>query len=260
MENGAKHCLGGPMCQAWGMIVMFTDFSLQGPYVGQLQGVLKKHAPEIPVISLMHDAPAFNPRASAYLLAALVEPFPAGAVFLCVVDPGVGSQRRAVALKADGRWFVGPDNGLLSVVAKQAGEAEWFEVLWRPENLSNTFHGRDLFAPVAAMLACGEKPEMAPMDDSVGLEWPEQLEQVIYHDTYGNLITGISAKNVSTDTYVTVAGHTLVNARTFAEAEQGGFFWYENSMGLVEVATPNGSAAEAMKAEIGTPVHLQSGF
>lgn len=239
---------------------MFTDFTLQGPYVGQMEAVLRRQAPEVPVVSLMHDAPAFNPRASAYLLAALIEPFPQDAVFLCVVDPGVGSERRAVALKADDRWFVGPDNGLLAIVAKRAENAEWFEILWRPECCSNSFHGRDLFAPVAAMLARGEQPEMSPIKEPVGMEWPEQLEQVIYQDAYGNLITGISARNVSTDIYVTVAGHTLVNARIFAEAEHGGFFWYENSMGLVEVATPNHSAAGALKAEIGTPVHLQSGF
>lgn len=242
------------------MIVLFTDFTLHGPYVGQMHGVLHRDAPNTPVVSLMHDAPSFDAKSSAYLLAALTDPFPADAVFLCVVDPGVGSDRRAVALKADDHWFVGPDNGLLSVVAKHAANTEWYEITWQPENLSNTFHGRDLFAPVASMLARGEQPAMRPMDDPVGMDWPEQLEKVIYCDAYGNVVTGIRAQDVSSDTYVTLAGHTLVHARTFSEAEHGGFFWYENSMGLIEVATPNGSAAEMMKVEIGAPVHLQSGF
>lgn len=258
MENGAKHCLGDALCQAWGMIVMFTDFSLQGPYAGQMQGVLAQHAPGVPVVSLMHDAPAFNPKASAYLLAGLIKPFPATAVFLCVVDPGVGGMRKAVALNADGRWFVGPDNGLLAMVARQAARCEWFEIVWRPEHLSGTFHGRDLFAPAAAMLARGVIPAMQPCAAPHGQRWPDRLEQVIYRDGYGNLITGIPAGDLDPACYVVIAGHTLAHATAFSAVEQGRMFWFANSMGLVEVAANAASAAELLRADVATPVHLQS--
>src|SRR5690242_11530384 len=109
------------------MIVLFTDFGATGPYVGQVKAVLAREAPAQTVIDLLHDAPALNARASAYLLAALAPSIQGDAAFVAVVDPGVGTERRALALKADGRWFVGPDNGLLDIVALRAKSAEWWE-------------------------------------------------------------------------------------------------------------------------------------
>ena len=141
------------------MIVLFTDFGWQGPYVGQMKAVLAQQAPDQTVIDLMHDAPVFNSRAAAYLLASLVEPFPKDTVFLAVVDPGVGSgERRPCVLQADGRWYVGPDNGLFNVIAKQSAEYTAWVIDWQPDSLSDSFHGRDLFAPVAAQLASGQLP------------------------------------------------------------------------------------------------------
>src|SRR5215813_9228487 len=102
------------------MIVLFTDFGLTGPYTGQVKAVLHHLAPEVPVVDLFADAPSRNPKASAYLLAAYAVWFPAGTVFLAVVDPGVGGERPAVAVAADGRWFVGPGNGLLEIVQRRA--------------------------------------------------------------------------------------------------------------------------------------------
>ena len=139
------------------MIALFTDFGWQGPYVGQMKAVLYKHALSKPIVDLMHDAPTFNPRSSAYLLASVVSCFAKDSVFLCIVDPGVGSaERKPVIVKADDYWFVGPDNGLFNIVAKRANKLEWWDITWQPDNLSNTFHGRDLFAPVAGLLANGK--------------------------------------------------------------------------------------------------------
>ncbi|MFQ5468633.1 MAG: S-adenosyl-l-methionine hydroxide adenosyltransferase family protein, partial [Kiloniellaceae bacterium] len=135
------------------MIVLFTDFGPTGPYMGQVTGALMRDAPGVEIVQLMCDAPAFDPRASAYLLAAYGPDFPEGSVFLAVVDPGVGGPRAPLALQAGGRWYVGPDNGLLAMVARRAGPAaRAWEITWRPARLSATFHGRDLFAPVAARL------------------------------------------------------------------------------------------------------------
>ena len=140
------------------MLVLVTDFGVAGPYLGQMKAVLYRDAPGVPVVDLFSDAPTCNPRATAYLLSAYAMEFPAGSVFLGVVDPGVGTEaRRPVAVEADGRWFVGPDNGLFSLVARHAHTAHWWEITWRPQHLSMSFHGRDLFAPVAAMLARGER-------------------------------------------------------------------------------------------------------
>ena len=141
------------------MIFLFTDFGSADLYVGQVKAVLAAQAPRAPVIDLLNDAPPFNIRAGAHLLAALAARIPRGSVTLAVVDPGVGGAREAVAVRADGRWFVGPDNGLISVAAARAGTAQVYAIGWRPRRLSASFHGRDLFAPVAAMLARGRRKD-----------------------------------------------------------------------------------------------------
>jgi S-adenosylmethionine hydrolase len=132
------------------MIVLFTDFGLQGPYTGQMKAVLHQMAPGVPIIDLFADAPAGNPKASAYLLAAYAQWFAAGTTFLCVVDPGVGGARPPVMLDADGRWYVGPGNGLFELIERRATQARSWDIDWRPQHLSASFHGRDLFSRIAA--------------------------------------------------------------------------------------------------------------
>src|SRR5215471_3050 len=135
------------------MIVLFTDFGLQGPYTGQMKAVLQQMAPGISIIDLFADAPAGNPKGAAYLLAAYAQWFAAGTTFLCVVDPGVGGTRPPVVVEADDRWYVGPGNGLFELIARRAAKTRSWDIDLKPQRLSASFHGRDLFAPVAAMPA-----------------------------------------------------------------------------------------------------------
>jgi hypothetical protein len=169
------------------MIVLFTDFGLHGPYTGQMKAVLHQMAPG-PVIDLFADAPVGNPKASAYLLAAYAEWFVAMTVFLCVVDPGVGGTRPAIIVEADGRWYVGPGNGLFELVERRAASTRTWDIDWKPARLSASFHGRDLFAPVAAMLARGEPPPGQPCKDTTHrrTDWPDDLSEVVYVDHFGN--------------------------------------------------------------------------
>src|SRR6185437_8368793 len=178
------------------MIVLFTDFGLHGPYTGQMKAVLDQMAPGIPSIDLFADAPVGDPKASAYLLAAYAAWFPAGTVFLCVIDPGVGGTRPAIILEADGRWCVGPGNGLFELVQRRATETHSWDIDWEPERLSASFHGRDLFAPVAAMLARGEPPPGQPRKDSADrrADWPDDLCEIVYVDHFGNAMTGLSRR------------------------------------------------------------------
>ena len=141
------------------MIVLFTDFGVRDPYVGQVKARLAEHAPAQQVVDLLHEVPDFNPHAGAHLLAAFAPGFPPGSVFLAVVDPGVGTPRDAVVVLAGGNWFVGPDNGLLSVVAARHSDTRLWRITWQPDALSATFHGRDLFALIAADIARGEFPD-----------------------------------------------------------------------------------------------------
>ena len=240
------------------MILLFTDFGWQGPYVGQMKAVLAQQAPDQTVIDLMHDAPVFNSRAAAYLLASLVEPFPKDTVFLVVVDPGVGSgERRPCVLQADGCWYVGPDNGLLNVIAKHSAEYKAWVIDWQPESLSDSFHGRDLFAPVAAQLASGQVPEMTETSLAQDpLNWPADLAEVIYLDSFGNAMTGLRGARINKDAALMINATRINYTRVFAEAEKAQPFWYVNSNGLVEIAMNQADAARTLGLEIGMQLQV----
>lgn len=233
------------------MFVLFTDFGLSGPYVGQLEHVLYREAPGIPIVNLFADAPRCNPRAAAYLLAAYAYDFAPGSIFLAVVDPGVGTARRPLMLEADGRWFVGPDNGLFSVLARRARSVRCWEIDWRPPHLSNTFHGRDLFAPMAAKLAHGELPTATPAQ-WMDTDWPDDLAEVIYIDHFGNALTGLRGTSLGADDVLSCAGQSLRAATTFGAVPPGAAFWYINANGLVEVAVNQGEAARLLRLEVGS--------
>jgi len=240
------------------MIVLFTDFGREGPYTGQMQAVLQRCAPGVPVIDLLADVPAYDIRAAAYLLPALAAAFEAGTVFLCVVDPGVGGHRAPVALRADGSWYVGPDNGLFALVQRRAAAADSWEISWRPDRLSASFHGRDLFAPVAARLARGEAPpgQPRPAATLARPDWPDDLAAVIYVDAFGNAMTGLRAATLPAGARLSLAATELPAARTFSDQPPGTAFWYENANGLVEIAVNQGSAAARFALAPGTPVAL----
>lgn len=227
------------------MIMLFTDFGLEGPYIGQMKAVLLRSAPAIPVIELFSGLAPFRPELAAYLLPAYAADFSPDSVFLCVVDPGVGGPRRPLIQRSRGRWFVGPDNGLLDVEAGRDPETKRWEITWRPECLSASFHGRDLFAPVAARLALGDDPE--PIGARALGEplptVPADLARIVYIDRYGNAITGTRAKTLPATARLTVNGHEIVRAGTFSEVAPGDAFWYENANGLAEIAA-NQDAAE----------------
>ncbi len=240
------------------MIVMVTDFGWRGPYVGQLQAVLFQKAPGVPVIDLFNDMPTYNPRTSSHLLAAYIQEFVPGTVFLVVVDPGVGNEaRRPVIVNADGRWFVGPGNGIFDVVMARASDATCHEILWRPQHLSATFHGRDLFAPVAAMLSIGQRPETMPLTHAGKKDAAEDLAEVVYLDHFGNAMTGIRASNLARDDRLVVNGRTLDRARTFSDVGIGEPFWYENANGLAEIAVNQGNAQRALQLNIGTTLEVR---
>ncbi|MBL8481398.1 MAG: SAM-dependent chlorinase/fluorinase, partial [Rhodocyclaceae bacterium] len=231
------------------MIVLFTDFGPDDIYVGQVKAALCKRAPQgTPIVDLLHGVPNFDACAGAHLLAALYPHFPRGSVFLAVVDPGVGGARDAVAVHADGRWFVGPDNGLLSVLAARTSAVQAWRITGRSEALSVSFHGRDLFAPIAADIAGGQLmsgclEEISALQVNFG---PEDCAQIIYIDHYGNALTGLRAAAVDPATRFSVRGQHIAHARVFSAVPAGEPFWYCNSVGLVEIAVNRGNAANSL--------------
>jgi S-adenosyl-L-methionine hydrolase (adenosine-forming) len=244
----------------WGCAVIFlyTDFGAEGPYLAQMQAVLAAESPGVPRFNLLSNAPAGDPRRAAYLLAALSAELPRGAIVLGVVDPGVGGERLPIVVEAGGQRFVGPDNGLFSRVAARDPAARAWRIDWRPERLSASFHGRDLFAPVAARLAVGIDVPMTKLSAAqlVGADWPDEIAEVVYADGYGNLFTGLRGDRLAGDAILEAGGRRLRCARTFSAVPAGEAFWYRNSCGLVEIAVNGGSARERLGLGVGAIVTL----
>ncbi len=241
------------------VIILFTDFGLEGPYIGQVLAVLHRDAPGIPVVNLQADAPTGDPLSSAYLLAAYVSAFPAESVFLCVVDPGVGGKRLPLAVYADGMWFVAPENGLLEIVMRRSQRVKPFIITWQPLQLSASFHGRDLFAPMAACLARGEDIQCNVTDRTsiARMNWPDDLPAIVYIDKFGNGVTGLRAKAFDVRTTLECKStYRLRWARTFSDVPVGMPFWYENANGLIEIAVNKGRAVDQLGLKIGTPVTM----
>lgn len=241
------------------MILLYTDFGWHGPYVGEMKAAIAQVAPNAPVIDLMHDAPAFDAKRAAYHLAALVARLPKECIVIGVVDPGVGSERDPVLVEADGRRFVGPDNGMFELVFRRARDKRRRRIGWKPDWMSASFHGRDLFAPFAARLFAGlvARTEVAG-EPRPGAEWPDSLGEVVYIDRYGNAMTGIEAAAVDRAATIAANGHDLRFRRTFSEAALGEGFWYENASGLIEIAVNQGAASRALGLAIGSPVTVSN--
>lgn len=247
-------------------IALLTDFGVRDPYVGQLKLGLHAAAPGLPVIDLMHAIPDFNPHAAAHLLAAFHVSLPKGTVVCAVVDPGVGGARQAVAVHVEGIWYVGPDNGLFSILVQRGQQVAIYRIDWRPAVLSTTFHGRDLFVPIAARIAQNRAAVAAyPLTPPDGLTPisgldvsfdPGDLSRVIYIDHYGNAWTGIRGLTMEKADRIGIKGHAIPWAETFCAAGKGELFWYVNSNGLLEIAANRVSAAELLDLKVGDIVQV----
>jgi S-adenosylmethionine hydrolase len=244
------------------MFVLVTDFGLEGPYTGQVKAVLARSAPGIPVIDLFADAPLFNPKATAYLLAAFCEVFPAGTIFVVVVDPGVGSDRPAGILQANGRWFVGPGNGVFELVMRRAendGDClgfSWWSLDDQTAATSATFHGRDIFAPAAVKIALEGAPRYSSSDAHSfrHRDWPDDLEEIVYIDGYGNAMTGVRAAMINPSAGISVDGVHIPFHRTFSDVGIGSPVCYENANGLLEIAVNQGDAARVLNLNVGNDI------
>jgi S-adenosyl-L-methionine hydrolase (adenosine-forming) len=239
-------------------IGLVTDFGSGGPYLGQMRLLLAAALPEIPVVELVSDLSPYAPRLAAYLLPALVAKMPTATLYLCVVDPGVGSDRAVLRARIDGNWLFAPDNGVLAPMLARAGKALLHRVDWRPERLSDSFHGRDLFLPLAISLIRGQPIEAVPLapEQITGWGWPGELAQVLYLDRFGNLITGLRAEGLSKTTQLRIPGWVLGYARTFCEVPPGTPFWYCNAFGLVEIAVNQGRADALLGLQAGAELEV----
>jgi len=260
-------------------ITFLSDFGLKDDFVGTCHGVMKRIAPEAQIIDITHGIPATSILQGALVLANTIGFMPIG-VHLAIVDPGVGGPRRPLALRdAEGRLYVGPDNGLLLPAARRQGVEEAHE-LANPEyaldSISRTFHGRDLFAPAAAHLATGVPlAELGPPVDPeslIRLDVPEPLvadgaihATLLYVDSFGNIALNLDRDDVEalgmssgTRAEIELAGerYYAVMARTFADARPGDVILYEDSYKNIALAISRGSAARMLHASPGQGIRI----
>lgn len=250
------------------LITFLTDYGTADSYVGEVKGVLAALAPGVQVVDLTHHVTPGDVRAGHFLFSQIWPRFPAGTIHLAVVDPGVGTHRLAVALRAAGHLFVGPDNGLL-LPAAQSKAAEGV-VLPVPSGASPTFHGRDLFAPAAAALALGTAlqslgtPLSAPLVTLDGVqphyEGKSVVGEVIYVDRFGNLITNLTAAEVPPYATIEIEESSLGPlCTTFGDVAAGTAIAYLGSGGRIEIAVRGGSAARRFGIGTGGMVRARLG-
>ncbi|MDA0181032.1 SAM-dependent chlorinase/fluorinase [Solirubrobacter phytolaccae] len=239
-------------------VTFLSDYGPGDEYVGVVEGVIASIAPDVRVIHLGHGVPAQDVRTGARRLARALPFTPAG-VHLAVVDPGVGGARRGLAIRCGARWLVGPDNGLLVPAGERFGIDEVVDVSdspWRLQPVSATFHGRDVFGPVAAHLALGEAPDGPRLDGEALVRLaalPADKVNVVEVDGFGNLITDAA---LPTGERVRIGGHEVVVGRTFGDVEVGGLVIYEDSAGDIAVAVNGGSAAALLGVGAGDELEL----
>jgi S-adenosyl-L-methionine hydrolase (adenosine-forming) len=255
------------------IVTLTTDFGTRDSYVAEMKGVILGIAPGVQLVDVTHDVPAHDILEAALTLEAAARTFPPGTIHVAVVDPGVGTNRRGLAIAAGDQVLVGPDNGLFTpFLTGSAWRA--FEVVseaYRRASVSRTFHGRDVFAPAAGHLALGVEPARLgpPVTDPVRLRWPGVrrmgtgvVGEVIHVDGFGNLVTSIPAGAVDDcgqAATVRVGGRTLWLVGTFGDLAPGAPGALVGSRGRLEVVVREGSAAATLKARRGTPVRLSPG-
>lgn len=247
------------------IITLTTDFGIADGYVGAMKGVIARIAGSHPapvVVDLAHDVPPGDIAHAAWVLATATTEFPHGSIHVVVVDPGVGGSRREVVVRARGRWYVGPDNGVFGYVADRTCEAYAIEnERFRAEHVSRTFHGRDVFAPTAAAIASGEDPTTAgPRVELVGrLPWgPREREvgRIVHVDRFGNLISDLPEAEAGRA--ITVAGQVLPLVGTYEDVAPGQLLAYVGSAGTVEIAVRDGRADKHLAVARGALVHSLS--
>ncbi|MEM0001881.1 MAG: S-adenosyl-l-methionine hydroxide adenosyltransferase family protein [Desulfurococcaceae archaeon] len=264
------------------LIVLLTDYGYRDPYVGVVKGVIKSINPEAEVIDLTHGIERHNILEAAVILAVSAKYFPRNTVFVVVVDPGVGSSRRSILIETSNYILLGPDNGCLTLLAEQDGVKRVFDISnskYKLPEVSYTFHGRDIFAPVAAWISKGvpleEVGEEISYSEIVKLTFEKPIVNerdksikatVVYIDVFGNIMTNISNMdlsklNPSFGSKINIeAGasiHTCVFEASFSRVPEGELACYINSWGYFEIAVNKGNAAAKLRVKQGDGIVIK---
>lgn len=254
------------------VITLTTDFGTADGYTGIVKGVILSKAPHAQIVDISHQIEPWNIRSASWVITSSYKYFPAGTVHMVVIDPQVGSNQRRILLKGAQEIFLAPDNGVLSAVIEEQSNWSVYELnkreFWLPY-VSNTFHARDIFAPVAAHLVSGTQPSelgseialesLARLDDHHAEGTTEGLSGLVVHvDRFGNLITNIPNNKVRPHAHCYLNGQDIGPIRhTYSSVSQGSAAAFPASHGYIEIALHQGRASDALKAGAGTAVKLQ---
>jgi S-adenosylmethionine hydrolase len=264
--------------RANGLVTLTTDFGLREPFVGIMKGVMLAHAAQLKFIDMAHDVSAFQPVEAGFWLAGALRYFPAGTLHMAVVDPGVGTQRALLVALANEQALLAPDNGLLAPLAARKKIDRIIRidntqlVQYGVSDVSATFHGRDVFAPLAAAIASGrcEPADLGSEVDTIDLSgWPATAQRadggisgvIVAVDRFGNLISNISAAQVVAlvNPTVHIGGMRLPLRRTYGDAPPGEYLGLINSFEVLEVARSRGNAAGGLNLAVGAAISAVSG-
>ena len=260
------------------VVAILTDFGYRDFYVASMKGVILSICPEVTIVDISHDVPKWDIRSAAYLLFCSYRYFPEGTIFVVVVDPGVGTERNIIAVKTRKYVFIGPDNGVLALAVNSDGIEEIYiveNIELFLKDISYTFHGRDIFAPVAAYLACGVNMEKLgrksgkikevfmskPYVSSNGI-----LGEIIYIDDFGNAATNIDKSALRAigidygdriEVYVGDRYYILPFAKSFGYVREGEPLMLINSCGVAEIAVNRGKASEILELNLGAKIRLK---
>ncbi|MCC5914646.1 MAG: SAM-dependent chlorinase/fluorinase [Balneolaceae bacterium] len=255
------------------IITLTTDFGLQDHYVSVMKAIMLRISPEVRFIDVSHDVPPQDVMAGAWVVRNAAMHFPPGTVHLVVVDPGVGTDRNPVVIRIKDQFFVGPDNGIFSLIADEFDYKAWKltrDSFWE-KSPSNTFHGRDIFSPVAAHLANGTPPEEMgeTVDELVTYRWAVPISDkdgiqgwIIHIDRFGNLVSNISEdlirEAIGDSRFRIYVGNTILNRveKAYGSVTEGEPVAYIGSSGNLEIAINKGNAREMLGVQKGAQISI----
>ncbi len=248
------------------IITLLTDLGYTDPFVGEMKGVIYKINPEVKIVDITHNIPMGDIEKAAFFLVHYYQYFPEGTIHIVVVDPGVGGKRASIIFSSNGHYFVGPDNGVFSFLFTEKTTIHLIEKFTR-EEISDTFHGRDVFAPAAAWISQGKDIQMfgKVLSEPVRINFPKPVSQedyiigeVIYIDHFGNITTNIPASSIDTNIELIVESKTIRGLYTsYDSVPIGKPLLIINSFGFLEVAVNSGNASKILGLTRHSPVKIR---
>lgn len=242
------------------IVTLTTDFGIKDHYVGAMKGAMLSINPDVVIVDITHQIPPQNIFSGALALRNFYRYFPEGTIHVAVVDPGVGNGRKPIALEADGYIFIGPDNGIFTFICRESKSVKVFEISnskYVLPNVSNTFHGRDIFGPAAAHISLGTSPESLgnriKKSVMISIKQPKILSdeiigEFIYVDSFGNLISNIPTELIKPGSRIYV-GKKMINgiSKSYADGQKGELIAIIGSSGLLEISVTQGRASNVIR-------------